>query len=110
MASSADINKVKDNIEDDAAERGWTDPYIAARLDAGASVNRVSETYWRKRAQATIELVNTSEAGSSRGNDAVYSRMVAQADYYAGLALVEEAVAPETAAVDRVGGFNLKRV
>lgn len=76
MATTEQIQAVKDAIETD----GWSELEITTRIDAGVRVERVIAAYWRQRASATIMLVNTSEAGSTRGMDAVYARMKALAD------------------------------
>ncbi len=111
MAESKDILKVKDAIEDEASANGWGDVEIAARLDAGQSVLRVIETYWTKRAQAYLLVVSTSESGSTRGNDVIYNRMVAEAERYRVLAVAEEAAsAPVVSSASRLGSFGIRRV
>jgi hypothetical protein len=111
MASDADVLAVRDNIEASAESNGWTDTVIGTRLDAGQSVNRISEVYWRKRAQDFLLMVNISEAGSTRGNDAIYSRMVAQADRYAALAAAEEAKDEDNLPPSgRIRSLQMKRV
>lgn len=90
MANAADIQFVFDNIESDADAHGWTIETVTARLDGGAKPSRVVAVYWRKRASDTLQLVNTSEAGSSRGMDSIYPRMVALADKWDGLATEDE--------------------
>lgn len=80
MATAEQIQFVKDGIEADYESHGWSEVEIMTRIDTGVRVERVVAAYWRKRASETILLVNTSESGSSRGMDAVYSRMKALAD------------------------------
>jgi len=107
MAEQADIQYVKDSIEREMAE-GWDEAEIIRRLDEGANRNRVVESYWRKRATDFITLVNTSESGSTRGNDAIYNRMVAAADAHAKKADAEEATSG-TASVETLGSFDIER-
>lgn len=88
MADTRD--DVMARIEDNASEHGYNATLINRLLAAGKSANRIAEMYWRKRATQTINLVNTSEAGSTRGLEAVYPRMIALAEKYAAAAEAEE--------------------
>jgi len=91
MADPIDIAKVKDNIEDDATAYGFGEVEIVRRLDVvGQTPTRIIAVYWAKRAQNVITLVNISESGSSRGNDAIYARMSALAEKWGALADAEE--------------------
>lgn len=107
MATSSDIQLVKDNIEGDASTHGFDDTEIARRLDLGQGINRVSAAYWRKRANDTLYLVNVSESGSSRALDSVYPRMVAAAERYEVLALADEQSVADP--VQRLGSIRMKR-
>lgn len=109
MADAADIQRVKDNVELSYTSYGWDDTIIATRLDEGQIWQRVVATYWRSRASAVIQLVNTSEAGSSRGMDSVYPRMAALAELWEGRADLLENPASE-AAEGRLSSFPIKRV
>lgn len=109
MADTASISQVTDNIEPTYEEHGWTETDIITRLDAGAIPERVIATYWRMRASAVLYLVNTSESGSSRGNDTVYPRLKALADDWDAKATVIE-VPVSSAAQGRLGSFSIKRV
>jgi hypothetical protein len=109
MADATDIKRVVDNIELAYEEYGWDNTEISTRLDAGDIWQRVVATYWRQRASATLLLVNTSEAGSSRGLDSVYPRMIKLAeDWEARADLIENPVSE--AADGRLSSFPIKRV
>lgn len=111
MADSGDIQYVKDSIESDYTSRGWSEEALIDRLDAGAIPERVICAYWRMRASATINLVNVSESGSSRGNDAIYSRMKALADDWDAKAKAIENPPDVVAALrGRLGSSPIKRV
>lgn len=110
MANATDIAAVVDLIEETREEHGWGDVEIARRLDLGQSVLRVAAVYWNKRANATLYLVNTSESGSSRGNDAVYARMKARADELTRLADEEAAVVPGASPEGTLGSIEINRV
>jgi hypothetical protein len=105
MADAADILFVLDNIEADT----WSGNDIEVRLDAGAIKERVIATFWRKRASEVIELVNTSESGSTRGMDSVYPRMNALAQSWEDKAgLLENP--PQESSATRISSFPIKRV
>lgn len=111
MADAADIATVIDNIEATYTDHGWSTEIIGDKLDDGAIPERVIALYWRSRASASIMLVNTSESGSSRGNDTVYPRLKALADEWDTKALaIENPVLPETATRGRLGSFPIRRV
>ena len=109
MAEAAAIKTVQDNIRADAAENGWDEIEIAARLDAGARPERVIATYWRAQATAAIRLVNVSESGSSRGLDSIYSRMNQLATEWE---LKADALEnpPEEKSTARLSSFPIRRV
>lgn len=111
MADDADVRKVTDNIEASYTEHGWTTDIIRDRLDDDAIPERVIALYWRSRASSTILLVNTSESGSSRGNDVLYSRFKGLADEWDAKAeAIENPPPPETATRGRLGSFPIRRV
>ena len=109
MADAMDIKRVLDNIEVAYEQYGWNNAEISTRLDAGDLWQRVVASYWRKRASDTLLLVNTSEAGSSRGMDSVYPRMIKLAeDWEARADLLENP--PSEADTGRLSSFPIKRV
>lgn len=110
MAEAEDIQAVLDNIESDYTAHGWTEAEIEARLENGAIWQRVVYAYWNMRANQTILLVNTSEAGSSRGMDAVYSRIRALADSWDTKAGLIETPPTTVGASARLRSFPIRRV
>jgi hypothetical protein len=110
MADDRDVTFVTDNIEPNYSEHGWSDQEILDRLDTGSVPQRVVAAYWRMRASQTILLVNTSESGSSRGNDAIYSRMRDLADAWDQRALAVENVITPVQTSARISSFPIKRV
>jgi hypothetical protein len=110
MASAGDIQFVTDNIEPNYTEHGWSEQEVIDRLDLGAVPQRVVASYWSMRAGQTILLVNTSEAGSSRGNDAIYSRMRDLANAWDARALAVENVSVPAPSTARISSFPIKRV
>lgn len=109
MAAAADIAFVLDNVEPDLTPSGWTEADLTARLDGGAKPSRVVASYWKRRAAQVIQLVNTSESGSSRGMDSVYPRFKALADEWEARATADEA-AVVTATQGRLSSFPIRRV
>jgi hypothetical protein len=110
MASADDIAMVIDNLEPTYADNGWDEDKIAARLDGGAIPERVISTYWMQRATAVITLVNTSESGSSRGNDVLYSRMLGLAQQWDAAAIAIENPDAEVEGRGRISSFPIRRV
>ena len=110
MADAADIQTVLDAIEDDYTEHGWTETMIGDRLDAGALPERVIAVYWSKRATKALLLVNTSESGSSRGNDSIYPRLKKLADEWEARAEVAEAPVVPVETRGRLSSFPIRRV
>ena len=108
MADPTDVQFVIDNIETSYAQYGWGGEEIANRLDAGARKERVIAAYWRKRASDVILLVNTSEAGSSRGMDSVYPRMNQLAEEWEARAILLEDP-PEDKTTARLSSFPIIR-
>ena len=109
MAKSTDISFVIDCIDRDYEEHGWEETDIVDRLDAGAIPQRVVAAYWRMRANVAIDLVNTSESGSSRGLDSVYPRLSALAESWETRAELLESP-PEQKDTARLSTFSIKRV
>jgi hypothetical protein len=53
---------------------------------ASGSLESAAATIWSEKASAYADLVNVSEAGSSRSYSDLYERAIAQRDHYAALA------------------------
>jgi len=88
-------------LEDDADAHGYGLQQVKKLLAAGKSLNRIAESYYRKRAAQVLYLVNVSESGSSRGMDAVFPRMIALANMYGKAADLEEAQGEEDTNTDQ---------
>ena len=110
MASSADVSFVIDSLDPDYNEHDWDEIVISDRLDAGVIKERVVAAYWRMRANKAIHLVNTSESGSSRGNDTVYPRLKALADEWDLRATAIEVPPTSVETRGRLGSFPIRRV
>lgn len=96
MASSADIQAVKDNLPPDAEALGWNDVKITASLDATSSVPRSTRDFWQWRAAATQELVNINESGSSRSMEAIWDHAMKMLAYWDGRVSQEDSEAGVT--------------
>lgn len=66
MADQSVIDQVKANIPSDAAEDDWTDEFIGGLLDSGASIAKVTLSFWQSRVAKLSTVVDVSESGSSR--------------------------------------------
>jgi hypothetical protein len=109
MAEATEIATVRDAIEANFIDHGWDEQVIIDRLDSGSIPERVIAAYWRMRASATILLVNTSESGSSRGNDTLYPRFKALADEWDAKATAIETPPTVTETRGRLSSFPMKR-
>lgn len=54
--------------------------------EAGGDLNAAAAAIWREKAGMHADLVDTSEAGSSRKNSDLFKNATAQAQYFEGLA------------------------
>jgi hypothetical protein len=84
MATSADISTVRDNTNepDDGV---FTDEYIEGLIDS-IGVDAASAKVWERKASAYAELVDVSEAGSSRKQSDLHKNALAMEAHYRGLA------------------------
>jgi hypothetical protein len=71
-----------------------------ALVDAAGDFSLAAASIWRLKAGSYAELVDISEAGSSRKNGSLYDRAIAQAAYFEGQAGVSP-TATETASTTR---------
>lgn len=82
MATAEEIAQVRDNTKEPVATSTYTDPQIEAIIDEAGSVDAASAIIWRRKARDLMDLVDISEAGSSRKNGVLYDRAVQQAQYF----------------------------
>lgn len=90
MADEEDIASVRRKIGDVIEPYKYTDETLGQLLDDTGNVNRVASMLWREKASEYAELVDITEAGSSRKNSDLFKNAQAQAEWFAGRADGEE--------------------
>ena len=69
--------------------------------EASGDVNDAAARIWREKASNYAELVDITEAGSSRKNSTLYESATKQAEYYEGATSGDETPAPGTYSTTR---------
>lgn len=90
MATSDEIQDVKDMLGPDAAAEGWDDARIDSELDAGRRPNLIARDFWENRMAKTSTLANVSESGSSRQLSQLFTNAQSLAAYYRGAAAADD--------------------
>ena len=103
MATQAEIIALKLLIGDTEL----TDAQLGQILDAAECANAAAATIWGQKAAGYAELVNISEAGSSRSMGSLHQNALNMAKYYAGLGCPGEdppvaATRTQTRAIERL--------
>lgn len=95
MASAEDILRLrKITAEEDSTT--YEDAYLGALLDAEGTLSKAAVVIWKEKAAKASVLVNTSESGSSRSANQIYTNAVRMIELYA----KESAEDPSTPAAD----------
>lgn len=85
MASPEEIADLRRKISE-LDNTNYSDAVLGARIDAAdGDLNKVAYSIWQEKAATYAELVDISEAGSSRKNSQLYKNALEMADYYAGI-------------------------
>lgn len=96
MASEAEIDQLRRMVDDRSAPFTYSDTELSDRLDAD-SAEAVASVIWGEKAAAYADMVNMSEAGSSRNLGDLYKNALTMSTHFAKLQSDEdaEAVAPQ---------------
>lgn len=87
MATEDELNRLRRMTGETENIKGYTDTQIDVMLSqAGGDLNAVAAIIWGEKASDYADLVNISEAGSSRSNSDLFKHAREQADYFKGLA------------------------
>lgn len=108
MATEETLAAVKINIPDDADADGWDDAYIGTLLDAGLSITKTTLAFWAARVGKYANLVDISEAGSSRSLSQLFNQAQAMHQIWLDKSKLEDNPVPETRS--RAAFHTLKRV
>lgn len=90
MATTEQIQLVKDGLPPEAASLGWTDVKIAAQIDSGLSPIKTIRSFWAFRVAQTSDFVNISESGSSRTMEDVWKHAMEMLKYWDGRVAKED--------------------
>ena len=101
MATAAEISTVRDNVNE-PNDATFSDEVIEALIDAGGT-DSASAALWRKKAAAFAELVDVSEAGSSRKMSDLYKNALAMASHFDAQAGTEPVPGPGPIGHAKVG-------
>lgn len=78
MANAADILKLRRLVSEPDTDT-YSDEELNSRLDEDGDINITAGTIWREKASTYAELVDISEAGSSRKNSQLYKNALEMA-------------------------------
>lgn len=84
MATADQLQQLKNMIGADAASQ-YTDDQLNAIIDANDTIEAAAAQVWESVAASYSNLVNISEAGSSRSLGSLYANALQMAKYYRGL-------------------------
>lgn len=85
MATADQIAKVRLLTAESTTET-YSDVTLGARIDSAVGdLNLVSRDIWEEKAASFAELVNTSEAGSSRSNGQLHQQALAMVAHFSGM-------------------------
>lgn len=82
MATIAQLTDLRRRISE-PDETTYTDAYLSTRIDAEPDLDALAVLIWEEKASTYAELVDISEAGSSRKNGQLYKNALDMAAYYA---------------------------
>lgn len=103
MASEADVKEVKALL--DGIEEPWDEAKIGQTLDAVGSVAKTMRAFWSAKVNATYQLLDISESGSSRSMSNIYRNAMEQRTYWDG-----KVAEDEVNAADPVKGARIHRI
>lgn len=81
MATPADIAEVR-RMTGEVGSGVYTDEIIGAYVDDAATLGQAAARIWGEKASSYADLVNMSEAGSSRNNSDLFKHAKEQQAYY----------------------------
>lgn len=81
MAEAEQIATIRRMISEPVDEGDFTSAVLGLRIDneVGGDLNKLAAVIWREKAAHYSELVDISEAGSSRRNSQLYANALAMA-------------------------------
>lgn len=94
MASAEDIAQVRRDTNELEDAEPYTDAVVGALIDEAGSTDAASARIWDEKSSMYAEMVDISEAGSSRKNGVLYKNAKEQAAKFAARADGTETTLP----------------
>jgi hypothetical protein len=94
MATPEQIAQVRRNVSELEDVAPYTDAVVEAYIDDIGDVDAVSALIWEEKASSYAELVDISEAGSSRKNGSLYKNATDRAAYFSSRTAVDDIPEP----------------
>lgn len=83
MATDAQVAELREMISEPDNQDPWTDAVLKDRIDtAQGDLNITAATIWQRKAATYSEMVDISEAGSSRKNSQLMANALRMAQFY----------------------------
>lgn len=82
MADPIAIEQMMMLLGADAADNGWNEIRVGTDIDNGLSQNQIALAYWQSRMANFVDVVDTSEGGSSRSTGQAWQHAQAMVVYY----------------------------
>lgn len=77
MADKTQISELRGLIQEQENAEPWTDDYLGALIDR-YGVRRSALSIWKQKSASYVEIVSTSEGGSSRSNSDIHRNALEQ--------------------------------
>lgn len=85
MATAEQIARLRRMTGEVEPDSTYTDQQLGDTIDEVGELNLAASRVWGEKASMVADLVNISEAGSSRSNSDLFKHAKDQQAYYAGL-------------------------
>jgi hypothetical protein len=101
MATPEQVAAVRVRVNEPDAEAPYTDEFIEQIIDDEGDVDMAAAAVWRYKASTFAEMVDISEAGSSRKNSQLMKNALDMAQFYGSKDAEELAERPITRPIVR---------
>jgi len=82
MADAIAVTQAMEMLGPDAPANGWDEIRVGQDLDNGLTINAIALAWWRARMAQTANMMDVSEAGSSRSLGQAWQHAQAMVNYY----------------------------
>lgn len=84
MADPVQVQQTLELLGPNAPANGWDATRVGVDLDNGLTANAIALAWWKARVAMLADMVDTSEAGSSRSLNQAWTNAQAMVTYYQG--------------------------